>query len=160
MPRRAVPLDIYTHSLEYQAMSYKINSYLNFPGTCAEAFTFYGQAFGAVPQMLRMGDVPGIPAEHRDRIMHACLSIGGDNLMGADCVEGFGSPLMQGNGQHVVVQPETREEADRLYAILSEGGKIECPLGDQFFGYFANFVDRFGICWMIVIIHPSPECQG
>lgn len=142
------------------AMSYKINSYLNFPGTCAEAFTFYGQAFGVTPQMMPMGDVPGIPEEHKERIMHACLSIGNDNLMGADCVERLGSPLSQGNGQHVVVQPETRQEADRLFAYLSEGGRVECPIGEQFFGYFGNFVDRFGICWMIVVVNPITDCQG
>lgn len=33
---------------------------------------------------------------------------------------------------------------------LSEGGIIEIPLEDMFWGdYFGSFKDKYGVCWMI-----------
>ncbi len=132
-------------------MNYQLNSYLNFDGDCAEAFALYAEAFGGTPQIMRFGDMPDSPAEHKDKVLHVNLNIGSTMLMGSDCIPGFGNPLVKGNNQSVVIQPESREEADRLFAILSKGGQIEMPMSDEFFGYFGTFVDRFGICWMIVI---------
>ncbi|HAA01169.1 MAG TPA: hypothetical protein DCD96_05930, partial [Flavobacteriales bacterium] len=51
---------------------------------------------------------------------------------------------------YIHIEPESREEADRLFHALSEGGTVEIPIQDMFFGaYFGNFMDKYGINWMI-----------
>ncbi len=64
--------------------------------------------------------------------MHIALPIGGDLLMASDIVPGFGQTLTVGNNNYVSIFPDSREEADRLFKGLSEGGNIEMPIEDQF----------------------------
>ncbi len=139
-------------------MNYKLNSYLSFDGNCEEAFSLYAKAFGGEARFMRAEGVPGIPAEMGNKILHTQLEIsGGDTLMGSDSFPMEGSPAYQpGNNQSVCITPPSKEEADRLFAILSEGGSNIMPMSEQFFGYFGCFIDRFGINWMIVI--PN-ECE-
>lgn len=137
-------------------MSCKLNPYLNFEGSCEEAFTLYAQAFGGQPQYLRMGDMPNVPEQYKDKIMHVALKVGGDTLMGSDVLPGCGLPFARGNNQYVTIHPADKAEADRLFALLSQGGAVEMPMSDQFFGYFGSFTDRFGVAWMIHVA--ASEC--
>jgi PhnB protein len=62
----------------------------------------------------------------------------------------MGFTISQGNNMHIQLEPESRTEADRIFKELSEGGVIEMPMQDMFFGaYFGSFTDKFGINWMI-----------
>jgi PhnB protein len=129
--------------------------YLNFYGNTEEAFKFYRSVFGGEFLALqRFRDIPeseNIPENAKDRIMHIALKIC-DNviLMGTDAMESMGHNLIIGNNMHISLQTESKEEADRLFYSLSEGGKIENKIQDMFWGdYFGNFRDKFGICWMI-----------
>lgn len=97
-----------------------------------------------------MNETPGmeIPEEAKNRVMHVALPVGNDLLMGSDIFPG--QPFVQGNNNYISIFPESREEADRLFGALSEGGEVEMPMADQFWGdYFGSLKDRFGICWMI-----------
>lgn len=130
----------------------KLNPYLNFDGTCEEAFRFYKIVFGGefLGDIHKMKDIPGmeIPEEAKNRIMHVALPVGNDLLMGSDVFPG--QPFVQGNNNYISLFPESREEADRLFGALSEGGEVEMPMADQFWGdYFGSLKDKFGICWMI-----------
>lgn len=130
----------------------KLNPYLNFDGTCEEAFNFYKSAFGGefMGDVHKMSDIPGqeIPEAAKNRVMHVCLPIGNELLMGADCFPG--QPYTAGNNNYISIFPDSREEADRLFAALSAGGVVEMPMADQFWGdYFGSFRDKFGICWSI-----------
>lgn len=133
----------------------KLNPYLNFDGTAEEAFKLYRSVFGGEFQggVMRMGDAPGtenLSDDEKKRVMHVSLPIGSDVLMGSDIVPSMGHKLNQGNNYYVSVTPSSREEADRIFAALSEGGKIEMPMADQFWGdYFGSLVDKFGIRWMV-----------
>jgi len=133
----------------------KLNSYLNFDGKAEEAFHFYKSIFGGefLGEIYKMGSAPGtenLSDEEKNRVMHIALPIGNDLLMGSDIVPGFGQKLNVGNSNYISVFPESRKEADRLFNGLSEGGTIEMPMEDQFWGdYFGCFQDRFGIYWMI-----------
>ncbi len=70
-------------------------------------------------------------------------------LMASDIVPG-GHQLNVGNNNYVSIFPESRAEAERLFNGLSEGGTIEMPLEDQFWGdYYGAFEDKFGIHWMV-----------
>jgi PhnB protein len=133
----------------------KMNPYLNFSGNTEEAFLFYRLVFGGeFAALQRFKDTPEsdrMPKEVREKIMHIALPIGKDAvLMATDALESMGQKLMVGNNFYISLEAESKAEADRLYAALSSGGKIEVPLADAFWGaYFGAFADRFGVQWMI-----------
>ena len=138
-----------------------LNPYLNFPGTAEEAFTFYKAAFGGeflgINRFKDMPDTGRIPAEALDKIMHIALPIGNGNiLMASDAPASMGFTVTAGNNFYISVNVGSKEEADRIFAALSEGGKIEMPLGDTFWGaYYGSFADKFGIGWMISYEQPK-----
>ncbi|WP_373519247.1 VOC family protein [Pricia sp.] len=133
----------------------KVNPYLNFDGQAEEAFNFYKSIFGGeFTANLKMGDMPEadkLPEEEQNRTMHIGLPISKDTiLMASDTVPSMGHTLNKGNNLYISLHPESREEADRLFNGLSQGGEIEMPMQDQFWGdYFGSFIDKFGIGWMI-----------
>lgn len=133
----------------------KLNPYLNFDGKAEEAFNFYRTVFGGefVGGVHKMGNAPGtenLSDDERNRVMHIALRVGGDLLMASDIVPSFGQNLTVGNNNYVSIFPDSREDADRIFKALSDGGNIEMPLEDQFWGdYFGSFQDKFGVYWMI-----------
>jgi PhnB protein len=61
----------------------------------------------------------------------------------------MGFTLTRGNNMTINLEPDTRAETDRLFSILAQGGEVEMPLQDMFWGaYFGLLVDRFGTRWM------------
>lgn len=136
-----------------------VSNYLNFPRTTEEAFLFYQSVFGGEFQggIMRMKDIPqqeGQPAISEadgNLVMHVALPImGGFVLMGTDATESHGFNLLMGNNVYINLQPDTRSEADALFAALSAGGVIEMPMQDMFWGdYFGSFTDKFGVKWMV-----------
>ncbi len=132
----------------------QINPYLNFKDTCEEAFNLYKSVFGGEFQMvMRMTDLDmgqPVPAGAENLIMHISYPISGNILMGSDCPEGFGPQIQTGNNFSVSVSVDSKEEADRVFNGLSEGGKTTMPMGDAPWGsYFGMLQDRFNIYWMI-----------
>lgn len=133
--------------------------YLNFARETEAAFNFYKSVFGTefIGDVARMGDVPtmeGQPPladEDKNLVMHVALPIlGGLVLMGTDAPGSMGFKLNQGNNVYINLQPDTRKEADELFAKLSEGGKVEMPLQVMFWGdYFGSLTDKFGVQWMV-----------
>jgi PhnB protein len=136
-----------------------VSTYLNFARNTEEAFNFYKSVFGTEfdGEIMRFSSVPPqegqppMPEEDKNLVMHVSLPIlGGHRLMGTDAPESLGFSLNQGNNVYISLAPDSREEADRLFAALSEGGDVEMPMGDQFWGdYFGSFADKFGTRWMI-----------
>ncbi len=138
----------------------KLNSYLNFPGNAAEAFEFYRSVFGGELSMFRFRDMPmegvSIPEEDQDKLMHVSLAVGDDVLMASDALESMGQQLVQGNSFYVSVHPTSRDEADRVFNALADGGEVEMPIADQMWGdYYGSLKDRFGVKWMVN--HTPPQ---
>lgn len=135
----------------------KLNPYLNFDGTCEEAFNFYKKVFKKEFNqfgLMKFGDVPPqegmppMPDEAKNRVLHVGIDIGGQTLMGSDIFPG--QPFAEGNNCYISIHPDSREEADRLFNELSEGGEVEMPMEDQFWGdYFGSLKDKFNVFWMI-----------
>jgi PhnB protein len=135
------------------------STYLNFTRSTEEAFTFYKGVFGTefLGPITRHGDVPieegqpGPSEEDKNLVINVQLPIlGGHLLQGTDVPEAMGTPVNQGNNVYICLIPDSRAEADRLFAALSAGGKIEWAMTEMFWGdYFGSLVDRFGIQWMI-----------
>lgn len=136
----------------------RVSTYLNFPRSTEEAFEFYRGVFGTdyAGPLYRYKDIPDHPGkqpvadEDKDLIMHVELPIlGGHVLMGTDAPESMGFSVAPGNNLYINIEPDTRAETDKLFAALSDGGKIEMGLQEMFWGgYFGSLIDRFGIRWM------------
>jgi PhnB protein len=137
----------------------RVSTYLNFPDYTEKAFNFYKSVFGGeftAPGIRRMGDMPpmeGLPPvsdELKNLVMHVELPItGGHILMGTDAPAQMGFTVNFGNNVHINLDLDTREETKRLFAALSEGGKVEMELQDVFWGaYFGSCKDKFGVQWM------------
>jgi PhnB protein len=89
--------------------------------------------------------------------MHVALPLNERTiLMASDCVPSAGHVLKEGNNMYITIMPDSREEADRLFAGLSAGGIVEMPMADMFWGdYFGSFKDKFSIQWMISFNTPK-----
>jgi PhnB protein len=83
--------------------------------------------------------------------MHISLPIGdGSVLMGSDVPEPMLEGFKQGDNFTISVNAESKDDADRLFNNLADGGKTEMPLGDTFWGaYFGMLKDKFGVNWMV-----------
>lgn len=137
----------------------RVTNYLNFPGTTEEAFNFYKSVFNGQFRgkgLQRFGDIdlpadaPPMSEADKKLIIHAELTILGNYvLMATDATESMGFNLVQGNNMHINLEPESREETQRLFDALADGGTVHMPLQDMFWGaFFGQVTDRFGINWM------------
>jgi PhnB protein len=129
----------------------RVSPYLNFQGQCEEAFQFYERCFsGQLGALFRYEGSPmagQAPEGHGDWIMHGSVTIGDLELMGADVApQGYQAPA----GFQLSLQITGAEEAERIFAELSPGGRIIMPLEKTFWAErFGMVVDRFGIPWLI-----------
>jgi PhnB protein len=126
----------------------KLNPYLFFQGQCKAAMEFYVQVLGA--KVLMMMDHSQAPPEHmapgvsKDWIMHARIEFKGQVLMAGD---GPSEPM---TGSSLSLLVDTPEEAEQLFAALSEGGSVQMPMAQTFWAVrFGMLTDKFGIPWMI-----------
>ncbi|WP_062519051.1 VOC family protein [Demequina silvatica] len=143
-----------------------VSTYLNFDGTCEEAFGFYREVFGgdfAAP-LQRIGEVPqppGVPPlsdEEADRVMHVALeTVGGHLIHGTDIVPSMGHVLVNGNAISINLELDDEDDLRDIWGRLSAGADIEMEPTPMFWGQlFASFEDRYGIRWMMV----APLTEG
>ena len=143
----------------------QVNAYLTFNGNCEEAFNFYKSVFGGeFPYIGRFGDMPPtdgkeIPEADKNKIMHITLPISQETvLMGSDTAGEWASQFNAGNNISLSINTDSREEADRLFGGLSEGGVVTMPLAETFWGaYFGMWTDKFGINWMVNYDDPAKQ---
>ena len=132
----------------------KVNPYLTFDGNTEEAFNFYKSVFGGdFETVMRWKDNPqceGMSDEEKNKIMHIAIMVGDSVIMGSDFLSMHGEQYTRGNAYTVAIMPDSREEADRLFAGLSVGGTVVMPMTEMFWGgYFGAFGDKFGVKWLI-----------
>jgi len=133
-----------------------VEPYLFFDGRCEEAIEFYRKALNAeVDMLMRFKDSPeptqpGMhPPGSENKVMHANLRIGDTSVMASDGRCG-GKPHFDGFA--LSLEAATEAEADRLFAALADGGKVQMPLTRTFFSpRFGMVADRFGVMWMIIV---------
>jgi PhnB protein len=129
---------------------------VNFAGKCAEAFRFYEQQLGGTITMLMThGQAPDqskVSPDWKDAVLHARLSIGGTELMGADIPNA--QPM---RSSYLSLNVESDAEAERIFSALSDGGEVFMPVQETFFATrFGQLRDRFGLNWMIIHERPMP----
>lgn len=135
--------------------------YLNFSGTCEEAFNFYKTVFGGeLMDLTRFSEMPSeepLPPAIANQVMHVSLSVKGNSmLMGSDAPEGFAPAFRAGNNVHLSLDAADEAEAKRWYDALREGGEVAMELAPTFWAkLFAMVRDKFGVHWMISFGEPE-----
>ena len=138
----------------------EVGPYLFFDRRCEEAIEFYCKALGAeVDMLMRYKDNPEppqpgmIPPGAENKVMHANLRIGGNAVMASDGHCG-GKPHFDGFALSLGLATEA--EADKRFAALADGGKVQMPLTRTFFSpRFGMVTDRFGVMWMVIVQPPD-----
>ena len=130
----------------------RLLTYLNYGGNCAQAFRFYEQHLGGqITMMMTHGEAPNqgeVPPGWKDAILHARLNIGGTELLGADVPPERFQPM---RSAYLTLALDSNEDAERVYALLSDSGQIFMPMQETFFAFrFAMLRDRFGTSWMLM----------
>jgi PhnB protein len=132
------------------------NPWINFNGNAEEAFNFYKSVFGGeFTKIVHFKDIASaefqVPEKEADKIMYIALPIGKDNLLIAnDVPEVMGRVNERENRSKILINTESKEEAERLFTGLSIGGEVEGPMGESPWGSYAGmFRDKYGIEWII-----------
>jgi PhnB protein len=127
----------------------RLDIYVNYRGTCEEAFRFYEQHLhGKITGIVKHGDQPNpsIPADWKDKIVHARIEIASSVLMGADIPQA--EPM---RSAYLSLSLDSESEAERVYGLLVEGGEIFMKMEQTpFANRFAMLRDRFGTSWMLL----------
>ena len=135
----------------------QVQPYLFFDGRCEEALDFYKKTLGAkVEMMMRFKENPDkdknpncMPSDD-NKIMHAAFKVGDTMVMGSDGMAAGGKPEFKGFS--LTVSAKDDAEAEKTFAALSDGGKVEMPLTKTFFSSkFGMLHDKFGIGWMVIV---------
>ncbi|PWK78804.1 PhnB protein [Mucilaginibacter oryzae] len=132
-----------------------VNPYLNFNGNTEEAFNFYKSVFGGeFAVVMRFKDGPEaskLSEEDQNKLMHIALPLGpGNMLMGTDALESGMGLVTMGSNFSLTISCESKEEADRYHAGLSQDQQKGGPMREEFWGdYFGWVTDKFGVSWMI-----------
>ena len=133
----------------------QLTTYVNFAGTCAEAFRYYEQHLGGkITFSMTHGESPqGSPLgpEWKDAVLHASIELGGTLLMGADIPNA--EPM---RSAYLTINVDTNEEAERIYNALADGGRTLMKMEETFFAFrFGQVQDKFGLNWMVM--HERPQ---
>lgn len=134
-----------------------LHTYLTFDGDCEQAFEFYKSVFGGeFESMSRFSEMPDDPKfqvseSDKNKVMHVTLPIGnGSVLMGSDTTGEMAKHFTKGNNFSISINADSREDADRYFAGLSQNGYVIMPMNSTFWGsYFGMLTDSFGIQWMV-----------
>ena len=145
----------------------KIHSYLNFENKAEAAMRFYEKILGGkLTEIHRFGSMPQeggftLTPEQKNLVMHVGLELpGGQMLMASDMIAGMGPARVEGTNYSISVHPDSKQEADRIFNALAQGGTITMPISDQFWGdYFGSVTDQFGINWMVNYTNPASRQQ-
>ncbi|HEY0306372.1 MAG TPA: VOC family protein [Longimicrobiales bacterium] len=134
----------------------RLDIYVNYRGTCEEAFRFYEKHLGGkitgIQYHAELAN-PQLPADWKDKVLHARMEIGSTILMGADIPQA--EPM---RSAYLTLFLDTEQEAERVYATLIEGGEVFMKMEKMpFANRFAMLRDRFGASWMLM---HQPQANG
>jgi len=129
----------------------RCNTHLTFNGECKEAFGLYEKVLsGKVALMMTYRESPmvhQVPAHWADKIIHAALTFGDQELTGADTPPGG---YKRPQGFSIMLHIDGVEDAERIFSTLAKNGVVEMPLQETFWASrFGMAVDRFGTPWSI-----------
>jgi PhnB protein len=127
----------------------RLDIYVNYRGNCEQAFRFYEEHLGGRITGItyhREQPNPALPAEWRDKVLHARIEIGSSILMGADVPQA--EPM---RSAYLTLTLDSEADAERVYALLADRGEIFMKMERMpFANRFAMLRDRFGTSWMLL----------
>jgi PhnB protein len=135
----------------------RLNTYLNYGGNCADAFKFYEEHLGGkIGMMMKHGDMPDpskVMPEWKDAVLYATITIGDTVLMASDVPPDRWKPM---RSAYLALNVGSDADAERLFALLAQGGEVFMPLQETFFATrFAQLRDKFGTSWMLIHERPT-----
>jgi PhnB protein len=130
----------------------QLNTYVNYGGNCEQAFRFYEEHLGGkITMLMRHGEQPdasNVAPEWKNAVLHARMTIGGTDLLGADIPPDRFQPM---RSAYLTLSVDSIGEAEKVYDLLKDGGQIFMKMEETFFASrFAMLRDRFGTSWMIL----------
>ena len=129
----------------------RLNTYVNYGGNCEAAFRFYEAHLGGrITMLMRHDEAPNanVPAGWAKAVLHARILLGGTELLGADIPPDRFQPM---RSAYLTLTLDSDAEAERVFALLADGGEIFMPMQHTFFASrFAMLRDRFGTSWMLL----------
>lgn len=132
----------------------QIEGYITFNGNCEEALNFYNQALGGkIETLMRYEGSPmdnkELPANWKNKVMHATLDAEGARFMASDAMPGSPAPEYGGIAMSIYIQKD-KARAQKVFDAMSKGGKVTMPFAPPFWGgTFGMFTDKFGVPWMV-----------
>jgi PhnB protein len=136
----------------------KLHTYLNYGGNCEQAFRFYEKHLGGkIIAMMTHGQMPdpsNVPPDWKNAILYARMTIGETDVMGSDVPPERFQPM---RSVYLSLGVGSTEEAERIHALLADGGELFMPMQETFFAFrFSMLRDKFGTSWMIIHERPMP----
>ena len=134
-----------------------LNTFLNFGGNCEEAFRFYERHLGGrITMLMRRVEQPDQPITWpgwEKSIQYALMDLGETQLMGSDVPPDRFQPM---RSVYLSLTVHSAVEAERIWALLCDGGQIFMPMEETFFATrFGQLRDKFGTSWMISALKPQ-----
>jgi PhnB protein len=124
---------------------------------CEEAAKFYCNNLGAeITAMMRFNEMPAgennsmVSPENADKIMHMSLRIGETEIFASDglCTS---NEAQKFEGFSLSITVPNESEAERVFTVLADGGKVDMPLMPSFFSpKFGMLTDRFNVEWIVI----------
>ncbi|CAN5785560.1 VOC family protein [soil metagenome] len=96
-------------------------------------------------------EVPGVRSDELDLVAHVALPIGAETLlMASDVPTAHRENHVVGSNTHIHLETDSVHEAERLFAALTEGGRVVMPLApSQWAERYGMGSDRFQVQWMV-----------
>ena len=134
----------------------RLNTFLNYGGNCEAALRFYEQQLGGkITMLMRRADQPDQPVKWpgwENTVQYATMDLGGTEVMASDVPPEHFQPM---RSVYLTLTADSAAEAERLWAVLSDGGQILMRLQETFFATrFGQVRDKFGTSWMIMALAP------
>lgn len=127
----------------------QIIPYINFSGQAEEALNFYAGAL-----KVELGEImyfneemfPDMPEYMKKWVLHAELRFKDGAIYISDTFEP--DNRIMGNAITVHIDCFSYDEINELFNALKEGGKVNDPLNDTFWGaIYGSLTDKFGVNW-------------
>jgi PhnB protein len=136
----------------------KLQTFLNYGGNCEQAMRFYEQHLGGrITMLMRRAEQPDQPVTWpgwENSIQYAIMELGETQLMASDVQPDRFQPM---RSVYLSLTVDSSEEAERVWAVLADGGQILMPMAETFFATrFGQLRDKFGTSWMILALKPQP----
>jgi PhnB protein len=88
-----------------------------------------------------------VPAEWKNKIIHARMTVGDQVLMASDAPP---NDYSKPKGFSINIGVKDPTDAERIFHALADGGTVQMPIAETFWAIrFGMLTDRFGTPWMV-----------